>query len=139
MLPFCCVFILTILSVCGNGIFAYAKSLKQYEVYAPDITKFQKSGNKIIIQAVKEWNDGIKLNGKVTNIKKISLKLSLDCKWSQSDPGAKNYRPLSYKEMRKHILEERKEFKKYGEYGGGSGVFITIKKGKVIRVNFSSP
>lgn len=123
--------------------FAYsivkAKVQKKYEVYGPDITEFKVSGNKLLVKAVKEYNGGIKLNGKSTNIKKLSLKLSKDCKWSQSTPGLQDYKYMSYKLMRKYLLNERKEFKKYGEYDSGSGLFISVTNGKVVRINYVEP
>lgn len=111
----------------------------EYEVYAPDITKFEKSGNTLTIHAVKEWNDGIKLNGKATNIKKLKVTLAKNCKWSQSTPGCTDYRFLSYSTMREYVQGERNDYKKDGEYDSGSGVFITVKGGKATRVNYAVP
>lgn len=119
--------------------FVGAKSIKKYVVYGPDITKFKVSGNKLVLKAVKEWNDGITINGKSLKKQKLSLKLSKSCKWSQSTPGSTDYKYLSYKTMRRFLLIERKEFKKYGEYDSGSGLFISVKNGKVIRVNLCVP
>lgn len=125
------------LNTTGNS--AYASSLKEYSVYAPDVTQFKLSGNKLLLKAVKEWNNGIRLNGNITKKKKLSLKLSKDCKWSQSTPGQNNYKYMPYKTMRKYILGERKEFKKDGYYDSGSGIFISVKNGKVIRINYATP
>lgn len=117
----------------GSGKEAQAKS--EYIVYGPDITSFHKSDKKLTIKAVKQWNEGIRLNDEETLLKKISFKLAKNCKWSTSAAGTRKYQKSSYKKIRKQVISERSKYKKYGEYSSGSGVAITVKNKKIVRVN----
>lgn len=129
------VFLLAMILFCAIGSGKEAQAKSEYEVYGPDITSFHKSGKKLTVKAVKQWHKGIMLNGKETSLKKISFKLSKNCKWSTSVAGTRKYQKSSYKKTRKQVISERSKFKKDGEYASGSVVVITVKNKKIVRVN----
>lgn len=131
---FCLLMIMIIIS--GERINVQAAT-KKYSFVCDECSTFKKSGSRITVKIIKNGYNGLRLNNKIVSRGKVVLNLSKRCNWSQTPGGALPYKKASYRKIKNQISHEYNYRKRYGDYDSPSIVVITVKNGKVTRVNLS--
>lgn len=129
------IFALIVFALYAGNVEADAAEKVVYETFLSQITKFKQSNGRLIIKTKSKWRDEIEINDAVKYIKgvkkkSLNLKISSNCKWSQSSIGAKSYAKYSYDALKNDIKDSQSEG---GEFEGLVQIFVKDKK--VVRVN----
>lgn len=100
-----------------------------YYIDCTGVKLLKKSHGKLIVTAKKRNPLNYNTTNGTRNAKKISYKLAKNCKWSLSDPSEVYYSKSSYKKTKKLVKQ----------LDWQSVLTVKVRKGKVVRVNISSP
>jgi len=133
------ILVLIIMPIVGN-VSVFASSNKEYRIEQHMIKKFEKSRGKLTVKVEGSFYNQ---SWEKTNEKKISYKISKNCKWLKvnfdnlvSGQGSK-YIKSSYGEIKKEIRVQREQYLNLldgYEYDSPVGMSIVVKNDKIIKV-----
>lgn len=100
-----------------------------YYVECTGVKSFKKSHGKLSVKAKKHHSFFYETSTGIYGTSKVSYKIAKKCKWSISDPEEEYYMKSSYKKIKKLIKQLDDQ----------CVLTIKIRKGKIVRVNISTP